>query len=113
LGLAWVIAPLVTGLVLVGVGAFVLLRPHPPGARYVRATTVAAAQSASRGVPVDVAGTAIIVRSAGAVGLQAASATGEDCYPLLTYRGDVYVDVTATPTPCAATFESSPAATGT
>jgi hypothetical protein len=116
LGLAWVIAPLVTGVVLMGVGAFVLLRPHPPGAPYVRATTmdaVAGSTGSTQGVHVVVAGTPIVVRSRGTEGLQAASATGDACYPVLTYRGDVYVDVTATPPPCPSASGPSPPATGT
>ncbi len=109
LGLAWVIAPLVTGVVLVGVGAFVLLRPHPPGPPWVRVASLDQLyqrQSVTVGSGRDV----IVVHPAGDASHRGAVAQspGPPCHeiPVLISRQVVYVNP-ADPQPCPVLTPSS------
>jgi hypothetical protein len=91
LGLSWVIAALVVGVVVLGAGSYALLRPHPPGGTFV---PVGAEASFTEGAgrPVDVPG-AFVGRTHGglvAVVQQDGCALATQAGGYRDCRGDVF-----------------------
>jgi hypothetical protein len=103
-----VVAPLVVGALLLAIGWFAFLRPHPPGRPWVRVLSLD--QLYERQVATIGSGPlAIVVRPAGDPSNRGATAQvhGPPCHdvPVLIYRQVVYVNP-ADPLPCTG---SSPA----
>jgi hypothetical protein len=101
LGLAWVIAPLVTGIVLLGVGWYAFLRPHPPGPPWVRVASLDELYE-RQSIPISSGANLIVVHPAGDATRRGASAElQEPCrdIPVRIYQQVVYVNP-ADPMPC-------------
>jgi hypothetical protein len=99
MGLAWVIAPIVVGILLILVAWFALIRPNPPAAPFVRVAPSDVLAVSPRTIQ-SADGSGPILVGIGTDGLLGAvSATPCHGYPLKVYRGAVYVDPTA-PGPC-------------
>ncbi len=97
LGLAWVIAPLVLGVILLAFSWFFLIRTQPPGGAFVRAGDVTSFEPART---IDLGGALITVRLVDG-GVATAAEAGSPCptYPTRVFRGSVYVDLQH-PRPC-------------
>jgi hypothetical protein len=99
MGIAWVVAPILVGAVLLVVAWFTLIRPNPPDAPFVRVAPADALAASPRTIP-SRGGDGPILVGVGSDGLLSA-ASAEPChaYPLKVYRGVVYVDP-GDPGPC-------------
>jgi hypothetical protein len=102
MGIAWVVAPIVVGAILIAVAWFTLIRSNPPGAPFVRVAPADVLAVSPRTVPSQDGSGPILVGIGSDGLLGAVSATPCHAYPLKVYRGTVYVDP-KDPGPCPAT----------